>query len=137
MLIVYVSDIYCSNFINHFFFKQRFLLFHDFPQKSNFLESVAFQHEKYWLGNFSLVLQFLSVNTMISIKNSLNFFWINFLNDFLKSISSMTLFYCQTYKLTCNMWCVMCDMWQLRLDFFVRFWLYESKGDQQFCIWGV
>ena len=43
-------------FKSHLKKKIRVLLFQDFPQKSNLLESVAFQHENYYLANFLLVL---------------------------------------------------------------------------------
>ena len=67
------------------------LLFQDFPQKNIFLESVAFQHEKYCLANFPLDLDVCLVNKIISINKYLvDLFWISF-NEIFKSLSSMTL----------------------------------------------
>ena len=44
--------------------------------------------------------------------------------------------FCKTYKLQCNMWCVMGEMWCVMFQtwFFVRSWLYESKGNQKHTI---
>ena len=45
----------------------------------------------------------------------------------------------RTYKILCNMWCVMCDAWcvMFQIWFFVRSWLYESRGDQKHPIWVI
>ena len=45
----------------------------------------------------------------------------------------------KTYKLLCSMWCVMCDVWCVMFQtwFFVRSWLYESRGDQKHPIWVI
>ena len=32
-----------------------------------------------------------------------------------------------------NVWCMMCDVWSL--IFFVKSWIYESRGDQKYPIW--
>ena len=45
--------------------------------------------------------------------------------------------FCKSYNFICNMWCVMHDLWCSRLDFFVRSWLYESRGDQKHPIWVI
>ena len=51
---VYVSDfLLLTIFLFTFETKYKGLTFSGFPQKSNFLESVAFQHEMYFLANFS------------------------------------------------------------------------------------
>ena len=50
-----------------------------------------------------------------------------------------SLIFCKTYKFLCNMWCVMCDAWCVMFQtwFFVRSWLYESRGDQKHPIWVI
>ena len=36
-----------------------------------------------------------------------------------------------------NFWCVMCNLWCEIFDFFLGFWIYESRGDQKHPIWVV
>ena len=48
-----------------------------------------------------------------------------------------SLIFCKTYKFLCDVWCVMRDVFWFKLDFFVRSWLYESRGDQRYPIWVI
>ena len=56
-----------------------------------------------------------------------------------RSPLSWSLIFCKTYKFLCNMWYVMCDAWCVMFQtwFFVRSWLYESRGDQKHPIWVI
>ena len=105
----------------------------------NFLESAFFHCEMVGLTNFRPDRCVCIVNVMISIKNIRQKSSGPVLMNCWRSPLCWSLIFCKTYKFLCNMWCVMCDAWCVMLQtwFFVKSWLYESRGDQKHTIWVI
>ena len=115
------------------------LLFLDFWGKANFSESALFHSVIVGLTDFGPDTVVCIVNLMISIKNICQISLGSVLMNRWRSPLCWSLIFCKTYQFLCNMCCVMCDAWCLMFKtwFFVRYWLYESRGDQKYPIWVI
>ena len=89
---------------------------------------------------FGMVLCFSIVHAMLFIKKYIvNCVSISFFLWIVKEHHHHYPYYLiklqtHTQYVLCDVWCVMCEVPGL---FFVRSWLFESRGDQKYAIWVV